>query len=149
MDTVETLNGTYFYKGIANISAGELFFWIILDEINDYVGGINNITSLSLILLGQPFIKTRGKPAGTTPGTSVASVAARRWLNMELPRPLPTLTNASIKTLKPMMVTNLGAFIGRTVPLLGWVLLAKDVALITLGAVNKYNKIAREDDKIW
>ena len=26
MDTVEELNGTYFYKGIANISAGELFF---------------------------------------------------------------------------------------------------------------------------
>ncbi len=26
MDTVEALNGTYFYKGICNISAGELFF---------------------------------------------------------------------------------------------------------------------------
>lgn len=25
MDTVEELNGTYFYKGVANISAGELF----------------------------------------------------------------------------------------------------------------------------
>lgn len=36
MDTVEELKGTYFYKGIANISAGELFFWIILDEINKY-----------------------------------------------------------------------------------------------------------------
>jgi len=25
MDTVEELNGTYFYNGVANISAGELF----------------------------------------------------------------------------------------------------------------------------
>jgi len=25
MDTVEELNGTYFYKGVANISAGEIF----------------------------------------------------------------------------------------------------------------------------
>ncbi len=31
MDTVEELNGTYFYKGICNISASELFFWILLD----------------------------------------------------------------------------------------------------------------------
>ncbi len=33
MDTVEELNGTYFYKGARNISAGELFFWIFLDKI--------------------------------------------------------------------------------------------------------------------
>ncbi len=149
MDTVEELNGTYFYKGIINVSAGELFFWILLEEIDGYFGGCSNFTTLALILLGQPLIKTRGKFRGATPGTSIASVAARRWLNIELPRPLPTLTNASIRTLKPMMVTNLGAFVGRTVPLLGWALLAKDVTVITFGAINKYNKIARGDDKIW
>lgn len=33
MDTVEELNGTYFYKGVSNISAGELFFWIFLDKM--------------------------------------------------------------------------------------------------------------------
>lgn len=86
---------------------------------------------------------------GTTPGTSVASVTARRLLNIELPYPLPTFTNASIKTLKPMMVNNLGAFVGRTVPVLGWGLLTKDVALITFNTLHKYNKIARGGDKIW
>ena len=35
MDTVEELNGTYFYKGIDNISAGELFFWLFLDKTNE------------------------------------------------------------------------------------------------------------------
>ncbi len=32
MDTIEQLNGTYFYKGLHNLSAGELFFWVFLDE---------------------------------------------------------------------------------------------------------------------
>lgn len=64
MDTVEELNGTYFYNGIANISAGELFFWILLDEVNDYIGGIENITTISLILLGQPLIKNQRETHG-------------------------------------------------------------------------------------
>lgn len=149
MDTVEELNGTYFYKGIANISAGELFFWIFLDEVNEYFDGIADIVTVSLILLGQPILKTRGKPRGATIGTSIASTAGRRWLNVELPRPLPTYTNASIRTLKPMMTRNLGAFVGRTVPVVGWALLAKDVAAITFNVMNKYNKIARGDDKVW
>ncbi|MDK1183752.1 STM2901 family protein [Cronobacter turicensis] len=149
MDTVEELNGTYFYKGISNISAGELFFWIMLDEINDYFGNIGDLLTISLILLGQPILKTRGKPRGATPGTSIASAAGRRWLNIELPRPLPTFTNASIKTLRPMMTRNLGAFVGRTIPVVGWVLLAKDFATITFNVMNKYKKIARGNDKIW
>ncbi|EPT7065106.1 STM2901 family protein [Cronobacter turicensis] len=149
MDTVEELNGTYFYKGISNISAGELFFWIMLDEINDYFGNIGDLLTISLILLGQPILKTRGKPRGATPGTSIASAAGRRWLNIELPRPLPTFTNASIKTLRPMMTRNLGAFVGRTIPVVGWVLLAKDIATITFNVMNKYKKIARGNDKIW
>ncbi|EOC1279377.1 hypothetical protein ACI1BE_002961 [Cronobacter turicensis] len=149
MDTVEELNGTYFYKGISNISAGELFFWIMLDEINDYFGNIGDLLTISLILLGQPILKTRGKPRGATPGTSIDSAAGRRWLNIELPRPLPTFTNASIKTLRPMMTRNLGAFVGRTIPVVGWVLLAKDFATITFNVMNKYNRIARGNDKIW
>ncbi|EOL9003769.1 STM2901 family protein [Cronobacter turicensis] len=149
MDTVEELNGTYFYKGISNISAGELFFWIMLDEINDYFGNIGDLLTISLILLGQPILKTRGKPRGATPGTTIASAAGRRWLNIELPRPLPTFTNASIKTLRPMMTRNLGAFVGRTIPVVGWVLLAKDFATITFNVMNKYKKIARGNDKIW
>lgn len=40
MDTVEELNGTYFYKGVSNISAGELFFWILLDEVGAQMGDI-------------------------------------------------------------------------------------------------------------
>lgn len=40
MDSVEELNGTYFYKAVCNISAGELFFWVFLDKIDEQFGGI-------------------------------------------------------------------------------------------------------------
>ncbi len=46
MDTVKELNGTYFYKGVANISAGELFFWIFLDKVNEYFNGIADIVTM-------------------------------------------------------------------------------------------------------
>lgn len=45
MDTVEELNGTYFYKGVANISAGELFL-DFLDEVNEYFNGIADIVTM-------------------------------------------------------------------------------------------------------
>lgn len=32
MDTTEKLGGTYFYYGMTNLTAGELFFWIMVDE---------------------------------------------------------------------------------------------------------------------
>lgn len=148
MDTVEELNGTYFYKGISNLSAGELFFWIFLDAVNEQFG-TTDIVAAACIILGQPTRPTRGKFAGATKGTSVASETARRYLNIELPFRLPTFTNASLKTLKPKFVTNLGAFVGRTVPVLGWLIIASDVTSISLKATINYNRIARGNDKIW
>ncbi|MEI2267119.1 STM2901 family protein [Erwinia sp. CGal63] len=149
MDTVEELNGTYFYKGICNISAGELFFWILLDEISQQMGGIGDLSAMALIILGQPDLSTRQKMQTATVGTSVASVFARRYLDIELPFRLPTITNKSITYLKPMMVNNLGKFVGRAVPVVGWVLLANDLASISFRATCRYNRIARGKDKIW
>lgn len=149
MDTVEELNGTYFYKGVCNISAGELFFWIFLDKINEQFGGIADVVAMSCIVLGMPILKTRGKPYGTTAGTSIASKHLRQILNVELPRRLPTFTEASITTLKPKYVTNLGAFVGRWVPVVGWVLIASDVTQIAYKTVTTYNTIAHENDRIW
>lgn len=149
MDTVEELNGTYFYKGISNISSGELFFWILLDEIEEQMGGIGDLSTMALIILGQPIVGTRRKFRTATEGTSVASIYARRYLDVELPFRLPTITNASLRYLKPMWVNNLGKFVGRTVPVVGWVLLANDVETIVYKSTSHYNKIARGDDKIW
>ena len=149
MDTVEELNGTYFYNGLINLSPAELYLWILLDSIKEQMGDIEDLYTLVFILLGQPILKTRRKFRTATKGTSIASVYARRYLDIELSFRLPTFTNASIRYLKPMMVNNLGKFVGRTIPVLGWVLLANDVATIFFKATARYNKIARGDDKIW
>ena len=149
MDTVEELNGTYFYKGVSNISAGELFFWIFLDKIDEQFGGISDVIAMTCIILGLPLLKTRGKPYSATPGTSIASKYSRDLLNTHLPYRLPTITNASIEYLKPMMTNNLGAFVGRTIPVIGWALVASDVGQIVYKTVNTYNTLAREKDRVW
>lgn len=149
MDTVEQLNGTYFYKGIDNISAGELFFWLFLDKSNEQFGGVTDLLALICIILGLPLLKTRGKPYGATQGTSIASKYLRQYLNVELPIRLPTLTEASIATLKPKYVTNLGAFVGRGLPVIGWGILISDVSQIVYKTVRDYNIIAHERDRIW
>lgn len=149
MDTVEELNQTYFYKGVCNISAGELFFWIFLDKVDEQFGGVTDIVTMSCIILGLPLLETRGKPYGTTAGTSIASKYLRQVLDVELPVRLATITNASVRTLKPKYVTNLGAFVGRWIPVVGWVILAGDLAQIVYKTVSTYNTIAREDDRLW
>lgn len=94
-------------------------------------------------------IKTRAKPWGTTAGTSIASKYLRQYLNVNLPIRLPTLTEASLNTLKPSMTKNLGAFVGRGLPVIGWVILASDVSQIVYKTVRDYNIIAHEKDRIW
>ncbi len=60
MDTTEELNGTYFYHGQSNLSAGELFDVIFLEQFCDEPG--IGIESGAAILAGQPWLKTRTKP---------------------------------------------------------------------------------------
>ncbi|MCE9993517.1 hypothetical protein LZ633_16115 [Enterobacter asburiae] len=147
MDTVEELNGTYFYKGFYNLSAGELLFWIFVDETSEQFGTTDLLT-VGLILLGQPELGTRTKPGGTTPGTSLLSSQLRHWLNIETRR-LPTFTNSSIQRRKFTYVTNLGAFVGRWIPIIGVFVVAADISTIAYKATAKYNTIARGKDTLW
>lgn len=147
MDTVEELNGTYFYKGFSNVTPGELLFWIFLDETAEHFG-VKDYVTIGLILLGQPEIATRGKPTGATLGTSPLSKQLRHYLDIETRR-LPTLTTGSIKRLKFSYVTNLGAFVGRWIPIPGIIIITSDVSTIAYKATNKYNTIARGNDKLW
>ncbi len=71
MDTTEELNGTYFYHGQSNLSAGELFDVIFLEQFCDELG--ISIESGAAILAGQPWLKTRTKPGEAIKGTSVIS----------------------------------------------------------------------------
>lgn len=147
MDTVEELNGTYFYRGFSNLSSGELLFWVFLDTTAEHFG-VDDFLTIGLILLGQPTLGTRGKPRGTTQGTSPLSQQLRHYLDIETRR-LPTLTTGSIKRLEFSYVTNLGAFVGRWIPILGIIIIASDVSTIAYKATNKYNTLARGNDKLW
>lgn len=51
--------------------------------------------------------------------------------------------------IKRIMTHKLGTFVGRTIPVLGWTILAADVAEISWKSVVKYNRIANKDDRIW
>lgn len=148
MDTVEQLNETYFYDGSSNLSAGELFFWVMIDETLDHFG-ITDIAAVTAIYLGSNNITVAEKLAGATPGTSVASIYSRRlFRGRMMPMKLPTWIGYPPNA-KRIMTQKLGTFVGRTIPLAGWVILAVDVTTITFKAVNKYNTIAHPSDRLW
>ncbi|WP_034942984.1 STM2901 family protein [Erwinia oleae] len=148
MDTVEQLNGTYFYKGISNLSPYELLFWVFVTNVEKQLG-VQDLAAITALLLGDNSIDVPGKPMTATPGTSYASVFFRRWLNIRLKRNiLPTLTKKSIQHFKFRMVNNLGVFVGRAVPVVGWVVLAKDVSQIVFFTMVEYNRIVSYEHKI-
>lgn len=139
---------TYSFGGRTGLGAGELFFWIVVDTTMDHLG-LDDVVAVAAIVSGQPIIPTRGKFAGATRGTSPASLALSRALNVNLPFRLPTLTGASLRTLRVTFTNNLGRFGGRAVPVLGWVWLAADVTQILWRSVTRYNQLARREDQLW
>lgn len=72
MDTTEEINGTYFYHGHANVTPGELFDMIFIEQLADALGMITE--AVSKVMICQPFIPVSGKlsAATNTPGTSVS-----------------------------------------------------------------------------
>jgi hypothetical protein len=99
------------------------------------------------VIAGLPILATRGKFTGATKGTSVASVVSRRVLTFDLKRRvLPTVTTQSIKAFRIIFVKNLGAFAGRTVPVVGWLILAYDVVAITEASVTEYNRCVSSNE---
>ncbi|MFE8103113.1 hypothetical protein RBA63_13695 [Brenneria goodwinii] len=148
MDTVEELNGTYFYEGTPNLTASGLFFWIMVDEVMDHFG-IHDIAAVVTIFTGQNNIYVPGKPANATPGTSRASKVSRTiFRNRRLPIKLPTVVGYPPK-MKIIMTHKLGTFVGRAIPVFGVVVLTVDVMMITTKTVSKYNAIARKEHRLF
>lgn len=152
MDTTEQLHGTYFYGGLTNLSAGELYFWIMIDVTAEHFSGTKDILAIAAIYSGQNVIDVSGKLNGAWKGTSYASVYSRKLLrDYRLPFRLPTWIQNPQKPLqmKRIMTHKLGTFVGRSIPVLGWVIMAADVAEIGWKTTVKYNRIANKDDRIW
>lgn len=127
----------------------ELFFLIFIDETCKELG-VDDVAAVVAIVAGQNWMPTRAKPFGTTPGNSVASILSRKYLDYDLKKKiLPTLTNASVKRLKFILVRNIGVFVGRAVPVVGWVIAAKDVTMISIRSVSRYNALVKPEDKVF
>ncbi len=154
MDTVEELNGTYFYAGKSNFSAAELFFMIFCENTAQQFGiGVADFGAVVAIVSGRNNLTTRGKLANAIKGTSYASKGARSVFGkVKFPFgiSLPTwLGGYTPWTVHRIMVRNLAPFVGRSIPLFGMIILASDVTQITYRTVRNYNTIARGNDKLW
>lgn len=137
----------YCYNEMVGLSPGELFFWIMVDEAQNQLG-VQDIAAMFAVIAGQPIVPTRGKFAKATKGTSIASIAARRTLNYDLKyRVLPTVTNQSIRNLRILFTRNIGKFVGRAVPVVGWIILAYDVTVITRRTISEYNRRVSDADQ--
>lgn len=137
----------YHYKLQSNLTSTELFFWITVDKTLEQLG-VEDIGAVTAILLGQPIVGTRVKPIGTTKGTSIASLACRRVFNYNLKIQLPMITGSSITGLRIALTKNLGAFIGRSVPVVGWIILTYDITQIMWKTISTYNNYVFQNDRI-
>ncbi|WP_175842482.1 STM2901 family protein [Burkholderia arboris] len=139
---------TYRYGVHEGLSRAALLFLIFIEETGKALGA-DDAVGIAMVLLGRRFIPTRGKFANAVKGTSIASVVARRMLPYELKhRILPTVTSlTSLIMLRIKFTQNIGAFVGRAIPGVGWVILATDVSLITYRTVGAYNSMVKPEDR--
>lgn len=150
MDTTEEINGSYFYHGHPNVTPGELFDLIFIEQLADVLGMTTE--GVSMVLIGQPFIPVSGKLAAAenTPGTSIASIASRRLLkDARFPFGLkPSAPMGKLSKLKMVPTIQIATFLGRWIPFIGYAELIITVQLVAKRTREKYNLIARPSDRI-
>ena len=154
MDTVEELNGTYFYAGKSNLTAAEMFFMVFCEKTIEQFGlGVADFGAVIGIVSGRNVLTTRTKPGGTILGTSYASKASRavfKKAKFPFGMKLPTwLGGYTPWTVKRRMVRKMGTWVGPTIPLMGEVISVAAVSQIIYNTIIEYNTIARGNDKIW
>ena len=151
MDTTEELNGTYFYAGRTNLTAGGLLFMVFCEQFAEQLG-VQDFAAIVAVISGRRDLPTRAKPADALKGTSRASRGARKVFGdskFPLGIKLPSIVGLPPATLRMHMTRKIGTFVGRAIPVVGWIILAKDVSEIMFNTITVYNSIARGDDKLW
>ncbi|MBR8257735.1 STM2901 family protein [Burkholderia ambifaria] len=138
----------YDYRGHGDLTPPELFCLIVIDVACDELG-IDDAVGIAMILLGQRFVPTRGKFHGAVKGTSVASMVSRRMLPYEIKHKiLPTVTSfKSLVLLKVKFTRELGVFVGRAVPVAGWIITAADISIIMYRSAVTYNRLVKPEDR--
>ena len=137
-----------FYKyGDRELAIQELFFCLMAEETMKQLGA-QDVYAVILFLLGRPNLSTRAKVRYAIEGTSVASVICRAIFDVDMPFRMPTLTGKTLATRRIRWTTNLGGFIGRQVPYVGWIIGVYDVILINVKTVVRYNSMVKPEDRI-
>lgn len=107
--------------------------------------GLNRFEHLmgpGMIALGQPWLPKRCITPGSTPGASIAPKALSK-LPLNSPVRLPTLAINSSRV-SVVYTKSVGKFVGRWIPIAGWVLVAYDFwtsdtrKALSLGASDYY-----------
>jgi hypothetical protein len=146
-DPTDQKENLYDY-GERKLTPQELFFCLMVEETMMQLG-VQDVYSVIFFLLGRPILSTRGKLKGAIPGTSVASVICRALFDVDMPFRMPTLTGKKLATLKIRWTTNLGAFVGRKIPYMAFVIGVYDVVMINVKTIARYNSVVKPEDKIY
>lgn len=138
MDTIEELGGTYFYAGRTNLSASEMLFMVFCEETAHQLG-IEDLGAIVAVVSGLNVSKTRGKFRGNIKDTSYASRGARKIFGKNVPGnvKLPSVVGGyPPSTMRIILTRKMGTFVGRAVPVVGWIIIAKDITEIAFRSVT-------------
>ncbi|RQR34095.1 hypothetical protein DIE23_12965 [Burkholderia sp. Bp9143] len=138
----------YSYNGRVDLTPGDLFFWIAVDEIQIRVG-FDDLAAAAAILQGQADVPAPGKFASATKGTSVASITARKLLPIRMRMRLPMIMSVGAHGVRIASTKNLGAWVGRSIPVVGEVFLAADAVAIMFNTVRRYNGIVKPENRVF
>jgi hypothetical protein len=123
------------------------------NTVDQFGLGIADFGAVVALYSGANNQTTRRKPKGAKEGTSRASKFVRKkFKTAKFPFgiKLPTWVGGYTPwTAERRMVAKISTFVGRTIPLVGEVILLVDVTAISYRTVRDYNRIARDSDKIW
>lgn len=137
----------YTYGIHQNLTPADLFVYVAIDETRKQLG-LDDLAAASAVLLGQADVPVPGKVAGATAGTSVASLTVRKLLPFKVRVRLPMITKVGLSGVRIAFTRNLGAFVGRAVPVIGELFLARDAFMIMRNTVGTYNRLAKPDDRL-
>lgn len=148
MDTVEQLNGKYFFNGMS-VDKDELLLWLILDEFKKQFSGVVDLLAIASMLVSLPVIPVSGKlgAGAATKGTSPLSLASRTLIRQRFKQGRRTITWAKMLRGEWAYTTSIGAYIGRWLPWVGAVLTAYDLAMVTRNVIHRYELIVGTGSK--
>jgi hypothetical protein len=140
-------NRLYNFQEHRGLTSGALFLYIALDETRKCLG-LDDLTAAASWFLGQNNVPVSGKMKTATEGTSVISIFMRQIIKKQSPVRLPTITWATIRSLRFAYTKSLAAFVGRAIPVAGGIFMAYDVSIIIVRTIKTYNAVVSQEDRL-